>query len=642
MKKKGILGLIFVMAAAMLGIMGMMVSSGSSAAGPVTVGIDFLTTDNTSTTVGTIVTCLEVPSGGSYTFDVYVQNVPGDTDTTTPDGMVAGQYTFNSISGNKDTSRTATNGFIDTGTGIAVPGGAAVDNTASSPVGGSTGSDTIVASNDPSIGTSGAVGDGYFIRMTYTAPVVGSATTVPLTLTAVTLVDANANEIPVDVINGATLIIAPDATTNCAALLTTPSPTPSPTPTPSPVPTDTPTPAPTDTPAPTPSPSPTPEPGICGPGTGGPGFTAEPDGSNLDCIFTNTLSDIPPTAPNTCTVGNPSGCTITNLQCIVNTGQPCPETTGNLGGIKLNPAVTILTPNNMLFATDAQVADGDVTGNISVQIRSDLGFLGTCSADVTLAGTSHDAHIPDEIATTADTANSSAALGSVTLWPNVLNAERAAVESSFPAGFLTLWSRSLTVVFLGTTAIPINVLYWHAAAPFDAQNHQWVTVSFTGDPIKPDWPGTPNPTGLFYSATNPNTAANVADIATFPSPDLPVTPPSGLHFCTPFTVNSQSLGMTGGGTLYRSCVAAGTLIFAAQMDPDALDGSSLDIGNRYDISFCVAPTPTPTPTPAPTDTPTPTPTDTPAPTDTPTPAPTNTPTPAPTDKIGRASCRERV
>jgi hypothetical protein len=167
MNNKGILGLILVMAAAMLALIfagGFGPSSASAAdcttvvtptpavtpgPGVATVGIDFLTTDNTSTTVGTIVTCLEVASGATYTLDVYVQNVPGDTDPTTPDGMVAGQYTLNSISGNTDTSRTATAGFIDTGTGIAVPGGAAVDNTASSPVGGSTGSDTIVASNDP-------------------------------------------------------------------------------------------------------------------------------------------------------------------------------------------------------------------------------------------------------------------------------------------------------------------------------------------------------------------------------------------------------------------------------------------------------------------------------------------------------------
>ncbi len=229
----------------------------ATAAAPVTVGIDFLTTDNTSTTAGTIVTCLEVPSGGSYTLDVYVQNVPGDTDVNTPDGMVAGQYTLNSISGNTDTSRTATNGFIDQGTGINTPGSGAVDNTASSPVNNSTGSDTIVASNDPSIGSSGAVGDGFFIRMTYTAPIVTAATSVPLTLTAVTLVNATANEIPVDVIGGATLIIAPSATVNCLAPTPTPSPTPTPAPTasPTPAPTHTPTPSPTHTPSPTPTPA---------------------------------------------------------------------------------------------------------------------------------------------------------------------------------------------------------------------------------------------------------------------------------------------------------------------------------------------------------------------------------------------------
>src|SRR5437879_1600892 len=126
----------------------------SSAAGPTTVGIDFNTADNTALTAGAITTCHEVASGGSYVFDVYVQNVPGDTDPTTPDGMVAGQYTLNSVSGNTETARTATGGLIDQGTGIGSPGGAAIDNTSSSPINNSTGSDNITASNDSSIGVS--------------------------------------------------------------------------------------------------------------------------------------------------------------------------------------------------------------------------------------------------------------------------------------------------------------------------------------------------------------------------------------------------------------------------------------------------------------------------------------------------------
>src|SRR5438445_4697852 len=82
----------------------------ATAACPVTMGIDFNTGDNTAMTAGAIQTCHEVASGGSYTFDIYVQNVPGDTDITTPDGAVAGQYTLTSLSGNQDTARTAANG----------------------------------------------------------------------------------------------------------------------------------------------------------------------------------------------------------------------------------------------------------------------------------------------------------------------------------------------------------------------------------------------------------------------------------------------------------------------------------------------------------------------------------------------------
>ncbi len=242
MKNKGILALTLVIAAGMLGIGGLMVAAGSGAAGPATVTIvtiDFNTGDNTATSVGAISTCQEVAPGATYTADVIVQNVPGDTDPTTPDGMVAGQFTFNSVPGNTITARTATGGFIDQGAGIGVPGGAAIDNEGSSTLPDATGSDTPLAVNDPSIGVSGASGSGFLVRLTATAPTVTRATTVPLTLTAVTLVDASANEIPVAMINGATLIIAPDTTTNCATLPATPSPSPTPTPSPTPKPTGT-------------------------------------------------------------------------------------------------------------------------------------------------------------------------------------------------------------------------------------------------------------------------------------------------------------------------------------------------------------------------------------------------------------------
>src|SRR5207245_4116777 len=137
----------------------------------------------------------EVASGGSYTLDIYVQNVPGDADPATPDGMVAGQYTLNSISGNKDIARTATGGFIDQGTGIGSPATAII--TTSAPVNNSTGSDRIIASNDFAIDVSGASGDGFFVRMTYTPPVAGAATIVPVPLAAEPLHDAYANALPV-------------------------------------------------------------------------------------------------------------------------------------------------------------------------------------------------------------------------------------------------------------------------------------------------------------------------------------------------------------------------------------------------------------------------------------------------------------
>src|SRR5207245_9925391 len=137
----------------------------------------------------------EVASGGSYTLDIYVQNVPGDADPATPDGMVAGQYTLNSISGNKDIARTATGGFIDQGTGIGSPGTAII--TTSTPVHNSTGSDRIIAANHFAIGVSGASGVGFFVRLTYTAPVLGAATLVPLTFAPVPLLAASFYSLPV-------------------------------------------------------------------------------------------------------------------------------------------------------------------------------------------------------------------------------------------------------------------------------------------------------------------------------------------------------------------------------------------------------------------------------------------------------------
>ena len=81
--------------------------------------------------------------------DVYVQNVPADTSPSPNSpfgGMVAGQFTFNSIAGNTITARTVTGGFIDQGAGIGSPGTAAIDAIASSPpLPDATGTDTPVA-----------------------------------------------------------------------------------------------------------------------------------------------------------------------------------------------------------------------------------------------------------------------------------------------------------------------------------------------------------------------------------------------------------------------------------------------------------------------------------------------------------------
>src|SRR5450759_347394 len=65
--KQGIIALILVMVTGVLG-MGLQGSASTTSAAvgdPVTVGIDFLTADNTSTSFGAIQTCLEVPSGGT-------------------------------------------------------------------------------------------------------------------------------------------------------------------------------------------------------------------------------------------------------------------------------------------------------------------------------------------------------------------------------------------------------------------------------------------------------------------------------------------------------------------------------------------------------------------------------------------------
>ena len=205
--------------------------------------IDFATSDNSSTSVGTIQNCLEVASGATYTVDVDIVNV---------NDVAAAQLTLNYRG--TVTARNVANSLINNEVPD-VGGSAYIDP--SSPLPDVSGFDTVSIINDiASLGGAGASGSGILIRYTMTAPTVSSPTFVPMTLTNTALANFHFVNAPSDIPHsdqGGFLAVAG------ASCTSTPTPAPAgETPTPTPAATSTATPTPTPCPECTPTPTPAP------------------------------------------------------------------------------------------------------------------------------------------------------------------------------------------------------------------------------------------------------------------------------------------------------------------------------------------------------------------------------------------------
>jgi hypothetical protein len=156
--------------------------------------IDFATADNSSTSVGSIQSCLEVASGADYTVDVDILNVANVAAAQVKlhyQGTVAGRSVIN---GNNPPTLEPKS-ILQTAPGAGA-NAAFIEDVSSDSIPDSRGVHTVVIPNDAATGVDGASGSGILVRFTMTAPIVSSPTFVPITLTPTTLVDAFANEIP--------------------------------------------------------------------------------------------------------------------------------------------------------------------------------------------------------------------------------------------------------------------------------------------------------------------------------------------------------------------------------------------------------------------------------------------------------------
>ena len=296
------------------------------------------------------------------------------------------------------------------------------------------------------------------------------------------------------------------------------------------------------------------------------------DGSGLLCHYSSTFSTAGSSLNDDCIVSFPCTTdTVTSFDRAPSTVQIPQPAERALS----NPAVTILNGPTLDFATDASVNNGAVVGFIDITIGTDLGFLGSCSADLPLAEFLFDATIDHSTAT-----GSPADLFSPFSWPLQLDAEVALVEASFDfdgpgplPSAISLYARAVTFFDIVPVPVgpdvPLNILYWQFNPAFGELvpgegAGGFVTQSFTSDPV---------PEG---------------------GPVIPL-PASGASFCTPFeaetTIFGDSLtgpaffGSPAGGDRMRTCLAAGTHPSVSVIDPDALNAAP-DAGQRIDIATC--------------------------------------------------------
>lgn len=234
-------------------------------------------------------------------------------------------------------------------------------------------------------------------------------------------------------------------------------------------------------------------------------------------------------------------------ECIV--GLPCdmetlivvnedPPTPPSVAGFTVNPAATLLTPAAFDFVGD--VVDGDVVGAVTLQVRSDLGFLGACVADLTLGPNP----LLDGTINTATTTGAPSDLFNPLTWPTQLDAERQFIETTQSLPPSSRWARDVAVFDLGIAVLPLNILWWNLGTG------GWITAYFFGDPI------------LEGGGVVP-------------------APPLGAAFCTPFSVDTTV------GRL-RTCLTAGIHTTTAIIDPDIFVLVPNDEGTRFDDSTCGA------------------------------------------------------
>ena len=325
------------------------------------------------------------------------------------------------------------------------------------------------------------------------------------------------------------------------------------------------------------------------------------DGSELLCQYVTTLStpghpSVTAIGFDACEVGAP--CNIDQL-IVIERPPSNPQVPQPAERAILAPSIQFITGPDLDFASDDEVSDGAVVGDLTVRIGSDLGiFAPECNSDVLLEP-NPETGLGILLDATIDPSTTTATFGPVNPdsfedlfspfnWPLQLTVEQGAIEGAFqaaagnpPLQVLTLHHRYVTsfdVVGDIEPDIPLNVLYWevHPLVDLGLGAGGWVTVTFTGDPLveKDFIPPLPS----FFAL-------------------LPPLPSDPTLNCTPFSVDSTILGESlpnptfavAGGQRLQTCTAAslGTPSIAV-VDPNATNATTIpDQGTRIDISGCV-------------------------------------------------------
>jgi hypothetical protein len=286
----------------------------------------------------------------------------------------------------------------------------------------------------------------------------------------------------------------------------------------------------------------------------------------IDCsidmtIWGNIGAQIDDCAVSTLVVQHPC-----NMQLRAAIDQPGGSPQG-MPTVRLFPLAVFFIPPAFEFAADTAVPNGAGLGTGGFQLRVDGGLTALGTPCVI------DAHFPSGpaikggILPNVPDSNKLSDLTNPHVWPNNLNAERAAVESAFTAGGVpgvTLWSRiilDLSTPSLGK--LTVTFLIWRIDNPtfISITGARWVAVGFPGDAVNPDPPG---PGGGDPDADNPGA--------------VPMVP------CAPYWLNVSMKGQTE-SYVYLTCVESGQPMTWAIMDPDAVNFTG-DDGPRSNTSRC--------------------------------------------------------